>query len=200
VSGRLRPIRAVARLALLAALAATAGGCVLGAQLGATAPTAVTQQLVIRSLERAVANIDVERFEGKRAALEVYTQIATQPIVRAYVASSLEARGVRIVDQTPEVTLRVFVSALGTDRGETFLGIPAFQAPVVNLGIPEIALFKWVRNRGLTELTVFAFDGATGTFVDKQQPELGRSKQDDFVVLIVIGFTVSDLQKRSTSP
>src|SRR5262249_19750377 len=80
-----------------------------------------------------------------------------------------------------EFNLRVFVSAMGTDRGETFFGIPAFPAPVVNLGIPEIAIFKWVRNRGLAEVSLFAF-GQTGAFVIKRLPEIGRSKQDDFAV------------------
>jgi hypothetical protein len=184
------------RVAAAIGVGALSGGCVLGSQLVPSQPTAVTQQLVMRALERAIANLDVDGFRGKRALLDVYTQIATQPIVRAYVAASLEARGVRIVSEAPDVSLRVFVSALGTDRGETFLGIPAFQAPVVNLGIPEIAIFKWVRNRGLAEVSLFAFDGQTGAFIIKALPEVGRSKQDDYVVLIVIGFTVSDLAER----
>src|SRR5262249_17021419 len=32
--------------------------------------------------------------------------------------------------------------------------LPAFQAPVVNVPVPELALFKWTRNRGQTELRV----------------------------------------------
>jgi len=36
----------------------------------------------------------------------------------------------------------------------SLLGVPAFQAPVVNVPVPELALFKWTRNRGQTELRV----------------------------------------------
>ena len=44
------------------------------------------------------------------------------------------------------LALKVFASAYGTDHAESLIGIPAFQAPVVAIPVPEIALFKWVRD------------------------------------------------------
>ena len=81
----------------------------------------------------------------------------------------MKAHGVRMVPKDPELRLKVFATALGTDRGETLVGLPAFQAPILNVPFPEIALFKWVRNRGQTEC-VFAFDGKTDEFVDQLRP------------------------------
>jgi hypothetical protein len=173
-----------------------AGGCALATELKPTEPTAVTQQLVMRSLERAMAHLDVARFQGRRAALDVFAHAGNQTLMRAFVAAWLEEHGVRITKESPDLTLQVFVSALGTDRGHTLIGIPAFQAPVVGIPVPEIALFKWVRNRGLAEVTLYAFDARTGAFVDKDRPREGRAKHDDYTVLLVIDFTVTDVDKR----
>lgn len=174
-----------------------AGGCALATALKPAEPTAVTQQLVMRSLERAVAQLAVERFKGRRAALDVYTQVASQSVLtRAFVAAWLEEHGVRVTAESPDLTLQVFVSALGTDQGQTLIGIPSFPVPVVGVPFPEIALFKWVRNRGLADISLYAFDARTGAFVGKDRPREGRSKQDDFTVLFVVNFTVNDLDKR----
>lgn len=173
-----------------------AGGCALATDLKPTEPTAVTQQLVVRALERAVALLDIERFRGRRATLDVFAHAGNQTLTKALVAAWLEEHGVRITKESPDLILQVFVSALGTDRGQTLIGIPAFQAPVVGVPFPEIALFKWVRNRGLADVSLYAFDAQTGAFVDKDRPREGRAKQDDFTVLLVIDFTVTDVDKR----
>ena len=65
----------------------------------------------------------------------------------------------------------------------------------MNVPFPEIALFKWSRNRGQTELRVFAFDGKTDDFVDQLPLGIGHSKSDDFTILLFIGFSSSDLDK-----
>ena len=171
-----------------------------------TQPTGVTQQLMIRALERGLAQLDVPRLGTRRVQIEVFSQpgqLRDEPrpvndvFVREYVSAWLRARGVRAVATDPELTLKVFASVLGTDRGETLFGLPAFQVPVVNIGLPEIALFKWTRNRGQSEMRVFAFDTRTGEFVDQLPPGVGHSKSDDFTVLLFIGFSVTDVDQRS---
>jgi hypothetical protein len=160
-----------------------------------TQPPAITQQLVIRSLERGLSGLYVHRFAGRRVDVAVFAQAGNEAFVKEFVMSWLKAHGVRTVSKDPELQLKVFATVLGTDRGETLLGLPAFQAPVVNVPFPEIALFKWVRHRGLTELRAFAFDAKTEDFVDQLPPGVGHAKSDDFTVLIFIGFSSSDLDK-----
>ena len=65
----------------------------------------------------------------------------------------------------------------------------------MNLPFPEIALFKWTRNRGHTELRAFSFDAATEEFIGQLPLAIGRSKADDFTVLLFIGFSVSDIDE-----
>jgi hypothetical protein len=190
-SARLRSMRV--SLALMGCL--LAGGCSLAGQLPPTKPEGVTQQLLIRSLERALAQLDVTKLQGPGVNLEVFVQTGNQDFIKAFVTTWLRAHGVRTVSEFPEVKVKLFASVYGTDSDRTFIGIPAFQVPVVNVPFPEIALFKWERNRGQTELRIYEFEGKTDTPLAAQAPGVGRSKYDNFTVLIIFGFTQSDVEK-----
>lgn len=171
-------------------------GCSLASQIGTTAPTGITQQLLVRSLERALSRLDLARTSGRPVALEVAGQAGYEGFVKDFVTTWLKAHGVRTVQDSPEMKLKLFVSVYGTDRDQTLIGVPAFQAPVVNLPVPELALFKWVRNRGQAELRTWAFDGTGDVVVDALTPGVGRAKYDDFTALLFVGFTLSDVNKR----
>jgi hypothetical protein len=180
----------------LAILACLLGGCAFSSQLTPTQPAGVTQQLVMRSLERALGSLDIARFADRPVAVDLYLQSGNEAFVKAFVTAWLEAHRVRVTTTGPELKLRVFVSVLGTDRNEKLIGIPAIQAPILNVPTPEIALFKRVRNRGQAEVSIYAFDGATDKFVERTPTGTGLAKQDDYTILILITFTVSDADKR----
>jgi hypothetical protein len=208
---RAAPLRsALIRGLAVIAFAIVSSGCVSSIQLAPTQPAATAQLLVIRALERALVQLDTARFRGRAVAVELFTQLAQQPaatpqagshgFVEEFVTAWLRARGVRVASDSAELRLKIFASALGTDRGETFVGIPSIQTPLLNIPTPEISVFKWVRNRGLAEISVYTFDAKNDAFVDVLGPAVGRSKQDDFTVLIVIAFTVSDVERRPAPP
>ena len=190
-SARLRSMRV--SLALMGCL--LAGGCSLAGQLPPTKPAGVTQQLLIRSLERALAQLDLGKLQGPGVNIDVFVQDGNQAFIKEFVTAWLRAHGVRTVSESPEIKAKVFASVYGTDSDRTFIGIPAFQVPVVNVPFPEIALFKWERNRGQTELRIYEFEGKTDTPLAPQAPGVGRSKYDNFTVLIIFGFTLSDVEK-----
>src|SRR5437773_2827096 len=190
-SARLRSVRL--HLALMGCL--LAGGCSLAGQLPPTKPEGVTQQLLIRSLERALGQLDLAKLQGPGVNVEAFVQTGNQDFIKAFVTTWLRAHGVRIVSESPEIKVKLFASVYGTDFDRTFIGIPAFQVPVVNVPFPEIALFKWERNRGQTELRIYEFEGKTDTPLAAQAPGVGRSKYDNVTVLIFFGFTLSDVEK-----
>jgi hypothetical protein len=185
------------RTATAALLAALLAGCSLASSVGTTAPTGITQQLLIRSLERALADLDLASLQGGPVALEVAVHAGNEAFVKSFVTTWMQAHGVRIGGDAPGRKLKVFVSVFGTDRDQTLIGVPAFQAPLVNLPIPELAFFKWVRNRGQAELRMWAFDGKGDTVVDARAPSVGRAKYDDITLLLFIGFSLSDVDKRA---
>jgi hypothetical protein len=191
----------------IVALCILTSGCTYSSQLVPTQPSAITQQLVVRSLERALTQLDLTGFVGRRVTLDLFTQTANQTMigppqagsqafVKEFVTAWLEAHGVRVTPESVELKLKIAASVLGTDRGETFFGIHAFQIPVLAIPFPEVSLFKWIRNRGLAEIWVYALYEETDTFVRAIPPGIGRSKQDDFTILLIIDFTVSDVDER----
>ena len=91
--------------------------------------------------ERALAQLDIEQLKRRNVAAEVFLQAGPEMFVREFVVAWLRAHGVRIVADSPEIKVKAFASVFGTDTDTTLIGIRAFQAPVVNLPIPEIALF-----------------------------------------------------------
>jgi hypothetical protein len=202
-SRRLRPSRA-ARLVLLAVVAALSAGCATGRDVTRTARSGVEQEILVRSLERAVAGLDLRSVQDRRVALDIYGLTKDVDFAREYLVAAMEARGVRVVpaSEHPDRRLKVFTTILGTDRDETFFGIPAFPVPVLTVPFPEVPLFKWVRNRGLVEMQTFAYDARTGEFLGRLPTLIGRSKFDQFAILLLIGFTVSDLDEPppSTAP
>lgn len=186
------------RRALAAFLAVLAAGC-SSLRVTQTDRSGVEQQLVVRSLDRAVARLDLTRFTGKRVVLDLFALTKDQPFAREFVAGRLQARGVEVVQDAAkaDLRLRVFATVMGVDHGETLIGVPAFVTPVLAFPIPEIALFKWVRNRGHTEVEVFTYDPRTDRFMDATIPAgVGRSKYDEFTILIVFGFSSDDLDER----
>jgi len=174
-------------------------GCATPREVTLTPRSGVEQELLVRSLERAVARLDVERLVGRRVVLELFSLTADQAFAREFVTARLQRRGLDVIDDATkaDIRLKVFATALGTDRGETLIGIPALQAPVVSIPIPEIALFKWVRQRGLAEIQLYAYDPQTDRLVDGVPAARGRAKFDEFRLLLVIGFAVSDLDEQA---
>jgi hypothetical protein len=186
-----------AELAVVAslALASLLGGCAFTAQVAATQPSAVTQQLLARSLERALSRLDVKRFAGQQATADVYVQAGNQAFVKELVIAWLGEQGIRVAPVGGTLALKVFAPVYGTDHAESLLGIPAFQAPVVAIPVPEIALFKQVRNRGQAEVEIYAFDEKTNEFVAKTPVSAGQAKYDNYTVLLIVNFTVTDIDK-----
>jgi hypothetical protein len=193
--GVMRGPRAVLWTATLLALAA---GC-SARHVTVSDRSAVEQELLVRSLERAVARLDLTALAGRRVVVELLALTRDQGFAREFVAARLQRRGVEVVSEAARADLRlkVFATVLGVDRGETLLGVPALQVPVVSVPIPEIALFKWVRHRGAAEIQLYGYDPRTDQLVGDVTAALGRAKFDQFTVLLVVGFTVSDLDDRA---
>jgi len=186
---RLEPLRHL--VVVLIGLVLT--GCALSPVPPATQPSGVTQQLLMRSLERALANLDIERLKSQTVTVEVFQHAGPEALVKEFIAAWLKAHGVRIVPAAPDLKVKAFASVLGTDNDLALFGIPAFQAPVVNIPVPEIAIFKWQRNRGVAELRLYEFDGRTEEIVNATPISTGRAKFDKYTVLLFIGYTVSDV-------
>jgi len=190
-------IRPVARAALVGCCVLCIASCSVSARISQGQRSSIEQILLARSLERSIAQLDTAKLTGKTVGLEVYGLTADRQFAEKLVGASLQQRGVKLATDASraDVTVKVFLTALGIDTGSTLIGLPAFNAPVLNAPIPEIALFKSERNRGHTQVRLYAFDQATQRLVEKSRPVDGRSKFDEYTLLLVINFTVDDLDQ-----
>jgi hypothetical protein len=186
-------------LVVLVSSLLSAAGCAVTNGVTVTSRSIVEQQLLVRSLERAVAKLDTQRFSGKLVAIDLYALTGDREFAKEFITASLEEKGVRVAadPKKADLRLKVFASVLGVDRGENLIGTPSFAAPLVGLPIPEIALFKKVKHRGEAEVQIYAFDGSTGEFADKSPVGIGNAKYDEYTILIMIQFTLSDLDERA---
>lgn len=180
------------RLLGLTSLLFLAGCATQSTDIYPTSPSATSQLLVFRALERAVARLDLAQLRDRRVRLEIISQLYDHKFASTYLETWLRTHGVKVGDDEPDLRLQVFVLTLGTDKGQSFIGIPSFQLPVLAVPVPEIALFKWIRNRGRADLRAYAFDPKTADLVDLLPETTGRSKFDDFTILVVLGFSITD--------
>lgn len=171
------------------------GGCTLSPVPSPTQPSGVTQRLLIRSLERALAGLDIEKLKSQSVAVEVFLQAGPETFVREFIVTWLRAHGVRTASESPELRIKAFASVFGTDSDQTLFGMPAFQAPFMSIPVPEIAIFKWQKSRGQAELRLYEFDGTTDLITHAPPPSTGRAKLDKFTVLVLFGFTVTDIDQ-----
>ncbi|MFC1580342.1 hypothetical protein ACFL4N_05455 [Thermodesulfobacteriota bacterium] len=163
-----------------------------------TSRSSLEQELLVRSLERALFNIDVSLFVGKKVFFELHALTGDQGFAKEFLTAWLEKNAVKVAKDQKEADFRfkVFANILGVDQYLTLLGIGASQVPVVGFPFPEIALYKHVRNRGRSEIQIYAFDPKTGDFLDEVPVGSGTAKYDSYTLLIFISFTVSDLNKK----
>jgi hypothetical protein len=124
--------------------------------------------------------------------VELIAQGGNKEFAAEFVKKRLRERGILLSTKAPEEKLQVFATVLGTDRGETLLGIPATVVPIFGVGTPEIAIFKWVRNRGLVELELDTLGPTSGELIDRHGPVVGSAKRDDYTVLVLFSFTLTD--------
>lgn len=162
-----------------------------------TARSSLEQRLLVRSLERAVSQLDTKEFTGRRVVLDLFALTDDRAFAKEFVTARLEEQGVEIgVDQqNADLKLKIFAYVLGVDQSQTLFGIPAFPIPVFGVPFPEIALYKSVRNRGRVEVEIYAFDSGTGTFVHKVPVSVGRARYDEYTILILVSFSSTDLDE-----
>jgi len=179
-------------------LAPLAAGCTSPLTVAPSAPTAVAQALTLRALERAVKQLDVTPLAARKVLVDVKTQAGPEAFAKTFIETRLRERGVTIVNEKPELNVTVLVGVLGTNQGETFFGIPSFVVPLIGLPTPEIAFFKWQRNRGVVEVQIYAFEAEGSALASKTGVGVGRSKFDNVTLLLFISFTLDDLEERES--
>ena len=119
-------------------------GCAVSTQVTNTPRSTIEQQLLVRSLERALATLDTQHFKGKIVTVDFYGLTPDKDFAKEFFTAWLEGQHVRTATdpKEAELHLKVFASVLGVDQGQSFIGAPSFTVPLMGFVVPEIPLFK----------------------------------------------------------
>ena len=164
-----------------------------------TRESGLGQELVYRSLERAVNELDVTSYGESKITVKLYTQTGhrLEEFSKEYVVARLKERGLHIVSNESEADdiLEVFISVLGINEDGTLLGLPALPVSMYGLSTPELALYKSTRDEGQAEIQVYTFDARTGAFISKTGTLSGGAFVTKHRLLLFINFTRTDLEE-----
>lgn len=172
-------------------------GCTVSRNVTLTPRSSIEQQLLVRSLERALARIDLQPFKDRRVFVQAYGLTADRDFALEFIKAHFRQRGLDLVndEKSAELNLKVFLGAFGVDHAEQLIGIPKSVAPVISVPTPEIALYKSAQNHGYAELEIYAFDETAKRFVEKTPRAIGQAKYDDYTLLVFISFNLDDLDE-----
>jgi hypothetical protein len=172
-------------------------GCAISTQVTNTQRSSIEQQLLVRSLERALAALDVRQLQGKIVSVDFYGLTPDKDFAKEFFTAWLQGQQIQIATdpKAAQLHLKVFAPVLGVDQGQSFVGSPSFTVPIMGVVVPGIVLFKDVRHTGHAEIEIYTIDAESGKFVDKSPPAIGEARYDDDTVLVIINFTKSDKDK-----
>lgn len=162
-----------------------------------TPRSSLEQQLLVQGLERAMAQINIDRFKGKRVALELVGLTKDDlPFTKEFVRIWMAKHGIRIDQDQKEIDLilKVFARVLAVDQSETLFGTPEFF--LLGIPIPAIVIYRNIRNRGRADLQIYAWDERSEMLVDELPIGIGETKYDQYTILFIISWTSTDLDKK----
>ncbi len=174
-------------------------GCAFSTQLPKTKPSGLEQMLILHSLEKAAAKLQLDRYIGKRVYVDFYSQSDHNNFVREYFTTLLQKDGANVVDDPnkADLTLKTAAAVVGIDYAITLFGLPAITPPLMGgFTLPEIAIYKSIRDRGYTDLRIYAFDSRSGEFLAEKSPRaIGHAKYNQYTFLLFFSFTLTDVNK-----
>lgn len=196
-------------------------GCSIEQELSRTPRTAVEQVLLTQAIERALVNmtiqlpdgvnveVDATGLESDRSRLRMTgsdlgmtNNLGTMNTpsreilyIRDTVAAELGRRGYRVRDRGKEspYLIRAMAESFGTMQGVSFFGMPAVQSVLIPFALPELILYRHVKQSAYARLHLDVYDYRTGEFLGSTAKLVGRSYYDQYTVLFFITWKLTDI-------
>lgn len=152
-------------------IAVLLAGCALLAACGVSrdaskSPRAATEQLLLsQAVERSFELVSVPLLKEAAVVMEVAGLTPDQFYVRDAVAGHLAmTHNVRLVERRDQAkyVVRVLVQALGTELDQSFFGMPQVQGGMIPIALPELPIYKFVREIGYVRYALHIYDAGTG--------------------------------------
>jgi hypothetical protein len=176
-------------------------GCSASSQVTHSPRSSIEQRLLVRSLDRSLNQLDTLALQGRTVAVDFYGLTPDKDFAKEFCIAWLQGRKIRVVTDPPkaEVRLKIFAPALAVDRGQAFFGVPAVTVPFLGFTVPELALFKSATHEGYAEIQMYVIDSVSGDFLTRSPRSIGEAAYNQYTILILINFKLSDLDEPEDS-
>ena len=116
-------MRKTSSIILILCILALLAGCGISTQITNTQRSSIEQQLLVRSLERALAALDVRQLRGKIVSVDFYGLTPDKDFAKEFFTAWLQGQQIQIATdpKAAQLHLKVFASVLGVDQGSHLL-------------------------------------------------------------------------------
>ena len=175
-------------------LAIGVSGCSIVQERTNSPMTTVEQLLLTQAVERGLGDLTLPLRVGTAVALKSYGFTGDKEFARRLVEGWFLDQGYRIVpmDVAP-VTVRMVIHALGTERGESFFGIPPISSTFIPAALPELAIYRMAGQKGMARYQLEIADSKTGGLIHRSPVIEGSVYMNQYTVMFWFTFQRTDL-------
>ncbi len=171
--------------------------CSTTQKVTSSARTPIEQLLHSEAIARSLAkqnDVQLHIPAGAKVALSTVGLSADNPFAGEMIGSWLGRQGY-IVDnsENAQYKIHVIVSALGTEFGETFFGIPPVSASLIPISLPELSIYKSQNQVGYTNFRMDIYELPSGRFLHSTAPYTAEAYFNDYTFLFMFKFSRTDL-------
>lgn len=181
--------------ALAFGLLMMSAGCSIVQERTNSPMTSVEQLLLTQAIERGLGDLALPLPVGTTVALKAYGFTPDKEFARRLVEGWFLDQGYRLkpTDIAP-VTVRMIIHALGTERGESFFGIPPISSSLFfPAALPELAIYRMAGQRSLARYQLEIADAKTGELIHRSPVIEGSVFMNQYTVLLWFTFQRTDL-------
>jgi hypothetical protein len=174
-------------------------GCTMTAGLVNSPRTPIEQLLLTQSLSRSLDQVLWPLKPGDSVALETawpptHADFAGDRLfAEAVLTSWVTQQGAVVRPDQPTYRVRVLLHAFGLDKKDTFFGVPPIQSLLVPFALPELTLYRDIRNRGYSRLSMDIVDVASGRLIGAPTLVEASVRDERYTLLFLLSWTSSDL-------
>lgn len=163
----------------------------------AKSPRAATEQLLLaQAVERSFEDVSVPMLKDATVVMEVAGLTPDQYFVRDAVAAHLAAQHgtrIRVSKDEAKYLVRVMIQSLGTELDQSFFGMPQVQGGLIPIALPELPLYKFIRQIGYVRYALNIYETATGRLVLTTPWYTKTAAWRQYTIFIFLTFRTSTL-------
>ena len=178
--------------ALLLLSLACIEGCNITAGQVSSPRTPIEQLLLTQSLFRSLEEMVIPLQAGDVVTVETAWVPSHDdfkgdlPFAASVIASWFARHGAVVGGENPKFRARVLLHAFGLDKKDVFFGVPPIQSVLIPIALPELTLYRNLRNRGYTRLSIDLEDVSSGRLIGTYERPDG-SVRDEALETAVAG-------------